>query len=56
LVIQVKTPETDMYKPMNDHAKNILRLLESGDKTDVSFNVRGEIFRAYSQILYAKGV
>jgi hypothetical protein len=20
LVIQVKTPETDMYKPMNDHA------------------------------------
>jgi hypothetical protein len=53
VVIQVKTPEKDLYQPMNNHAASMLRLLESGDKSDVKFNVGRKVFRAHSQILYA---
>ncbi|KAL3786700.1 hypothetical protein HJC23_002789 [Cyclotella cryptica] len=53
VTIQYKIPEKDLYHPQSNLSKNILKLLENGDKADISFDVQGKIFRAHSQIIHA---
>lgn len=52
--IQVIIPDDEFHKPPNPVAGNMIALYESRNgAADVSFNVDGETFQAYSQILLA---
>ena len=51
--IQVKDSKDYLFQPQSDHAKNMLNLLESGEKTDAFFNVDDKVFRVHSPIIHA---
>ena len=53
LTIQYKVPSYKLYQPQSILAENMMKLLMDEDKADVSFDVRGKIFRAHSHILHA---
>jgi hypothetical protein len=51
--IQMKAPRSEFYRPPNPICKNMLALLESGEDADISFMVKGTIFKVHSVILRA---
>lgn len=53
VTIQVKDHEDYLYQPQSELPNKLLSMLESGEKSDVSFNVGGKVFPAHSQILHA---
>jgi speckle-type POZ protein len=49
----VDEKNNDLYDPADDYVKDkMVALLESGERSDVSFNVEGEIFRVHSAIIH----
>lgn len=53
MAIQDKVSTKDLYQPQSILTKDMMKLLEDLDKADVSFDVRGKMFRAHSLILHA---
>ena len=53
VTIQVIDTTEQLLRIPNHHAERLYMLLESGEKSDASFNVGGTRFNVHSQIIYA---
>jgi hypothetical protein len=53
VLLQVKPFDSKLYEPLNPIVQNTLALLESGEDSDILFNVDNHLIKAHSQILRA---
>jgi speckle-type POZ protein len=53
VTIQVKKGKDPLYQPPSALSERQLKLLKSGERADISFNVGGKVFTAHLAIIYA---